>query len=95
MARDPAQLEERAASTSPRTRELIAARTSSRKQQLDDQAAPVGQFEGAVKADQALIDNAKLQLTYAGSPRRSAAASACAWSTSATSCTPPTRPAWW
>ena len=31
------------------------------------------------------IDNAKLQLTYSGSPRRSAAASGCAWSTPATS----------
>jgi multidrug efflux system membrane fusion protein len=34
------------------------------KQQLDSQQAQVGQFEGAMKADQAQIDNAKLQLTY-------------------------------
>jgi membrane fusion protein, multidrug efflux system len=35
------------------------------KQQLDTQQAQVGQFEGAIKADQAVIDNAKLQLVYA------------------------------
>ena len=35
------------------------------KQQLDTQLAQVGQFEGAIKADQAQIDNAKLQITYA------------------------------
>jgi multidrug efflux system membrane fusion protein len=34
------------------------------KQQLDTQAASVGQFDGAIKSDQAQIDNAKLQLTY-------------------------------
>ncbi|MDE3196161.1 MAG: MdtA/MuxA family multidrug efflux RND transporter periplasmic adaptor subunit [Acidobacteriota bacterium] len=35
------------------------------KQQLDTQVATVGQYEGNVKTDQANIDNAKLQLTYA------------------------------
>jgi multidrug efflux system membrane fusion protein len=35
------------------------------KQQVDTQQAQVGQFEGAIKADQATIDNAKLQLVYA------------------------------
>jgi multidrug efflux system membrane fusion protein len=35
------------------------------KQQVDTQQAQVGQFEGAIKADQAMIDNAKLQLVYA------------------------------
>ncbi len=35
------------------------------KQQLDTQAATVGQYEGAVKNDEALVDAAKLQLTYA------------------------------
>jgi membrane fusion protein, multidrug efflux system len=35
------------------------------KQQLDTQAAAVGQFDGAIKTDQGQIDNAKLQLTYA------------------------------
>ncbi len=34
------------------------------KQQLDAQVATVGQYEGAVKTDQAAIDNAKLQLVY-------------------------------
>jgi membrane fusion protein, multidrug efflux system len=35
------------------------------KQQVDTQQAQVGQFLGAIKADQATIDNAKLQLVYA------------------------------
>ncbi len=35
------------------------------KQQMDTQQALVGQFEGAIKTDQAQIDNAKLQITYA------------------------------
>jgi membrane fusion protein, multidrug efflux system len=35
------------------------------KQQLDTQQAQVGMFDGAIKADQAAIDNAKLQITYA------------------------------
>lgn len=35
------------------------------KQQLDTQLAQVGTFEGAIKADQASIDNAKLQIQYA------------------------------
>jgi membrane fusion protein, multidrug efflux system len=35
------------------------------KQQLDTQAASVGQFDGAIKTDQGQIDNAKLQLAYA------------------------------
>ena len=35
------------------------------KQQLDTQAASVGQFDGSIKTDQGQIDNAKLQLTYA------------------------------
>ena len=34
------------------------------KQQLDTQAALVRQYEGAIKTDQAQIDNAKLQLVY-------------------------------
>jgi multidrug efflux system membrane fusion protein len=34
------------------------------RQQLDTQQAQVGQFEGAIKTDQAQIDNAKLQLVY-------------------------------
>jgi multidrug efflux system membrane fusion protein len=34
------------------------------RQQLDTQAASVGQFDGAMKTDQGQIDNAKLQLAY-------------------------------
>ena len=34
------------------------------KQQLDTQEALVRQYEGAVKADQGQIENAKLQLVY-------------------------------
>ncbi len=34
------------------------------KQQLDTQVATVAQEEGAIKTDQATIDNAKLQITY-------------------------------
>jgi multidrug efflux system membrane fusion protein len=34
------------------------------KQQVDSQQAQVGQFLGSIKADQAAIDNAKLQITY-------------------------------
>jgi multidrug efflux system membrane fusion protein len=34
------------------------------KQQLDTQQAQVGTYEGAIKADKATIDNAKLQITY-------------------------------
>jgi multidrug efflux system membrane fusion protein len=34
------------------------------KQQLDTQAATVGQFEGALESDKAAISNAELQLTY-------------------------------
>lgn len=35
------------------------------RQQLDTQQATVGQFDGAIQADKAAIDNQKLQLTYA------------------------------
>ncbi len=34
------------------------------KQQVDTQQAQVGTYEGAIKADMATIDNAKLQITY-------------------------------
>jgi membrane fusion protein, multidrug efflux system len=34
------------------------------KQQVDTQHAQVGQFEGSIKADQAAVDNAKLQIVY-------------------------------
>jgi multidrug efflux system membrane fusion protein len=35
------------------------------KQQVDTQQAQVGTYQGSIKADQATIDNAKLQLVYA------------------------------
>jgi membrane fusion protein, multidrug efflux system len=35
------------------------------KQQLDSQGATVGQYDGSIQADQAQINNEKLQLTYA------------------------------
>jgi multidrug efflux system membrane fusion protein len=62
MARDRAQLEV-AKRTLQRNRELLEQGIIAR-QMYDDQAAMVGQFEGAVQVDQALIDQAKLQLTY-------------------------------
>src|ERR1700688_904581 len=34
------------------------------KQQLDTQQAQVGQFDGSIKTDQAMIDSAKLQLSF-------------------------------
>jgi multidrug efflux system membrane fusion protein len=45
--------------------EMLFAQDSIAKQQLDTQKALVGQYEGAIKADQAQIDSAKLQLNYA------------------------------
>src|SRR5439155_484336 len=63
LARDQAQLED-AKRTLARYRELRAQGVVS-QQELDDQAARFGQFEGAIKADQAAIDSARLQLTYA------------------------------
>ncbi len=62
LARDLAQLKEAKINLARYqelvTRELIA------KQLVDDQAATVGQYEGAIKMDQGAIDNAKLQLIY-------------------------------
>src|SRR5437667_210145 len=62
MARDAALLKD-AQINLARYRELLARQLIS-KQQVDDQAATAGQYEGAVKMDQGLIDNARLQLTY-------------------------------
>ncbi|HYQ99519.1 MAG TPA: MdtA/MuxA family multidrug efflux RND transporter periplasmic adaptor subunit [Casimicrobiaceae bacterium] len=42
----------------------LLAQDSISKQQVDTQAALVRQYEGTIRADQAAIDNAKLQLTY-------------------------------
>ena len=62
MARDQAQLKN-AQIDLERYRTLFE-QDSIAKQQLDTQAALVRQYEGTVKADQGLIDNARLQLTY-------------------------------
>lgn len=62
MARDRAQLEV-AKRTLQRNRELLSQGIIAR-QMYDDQQATVGQYEGAVQVDQALIDQANLQLTY-------------------------------
>jgi len=62
LARDAAQLKDAKANLA-RYQELLAKQFIS-KQQFSGQAAAVGQYEGAIKVDQALIDNAKLQLTY-------------------------------
>ncbi len=62
MARDAALLKD-AQINLARYRELLA-RQLIAKQQVDDQAALVGQYAGALKMDQGLIDNARLQLTY-------------------------------
>lgn len=62
MARDLAQLQDAKASLE-RFRTLLADGVIA-KQDYDDKVAAVGQFEGATKLDQGLIDNAKLQLTY-------------------------------
>ncbi len=62
MARDAAQLKD-AKINLERYRDLVRRELIS-QQQVDDQAAQVGQYEGAVKMDQGAIDNAKLQLVY-------------------------------
>jgi multidrug efflux system membrane fusion protein len=63
MARDQAQLNDAKVNLA-RYQALWEAKVIA-KQQLDTQAATVGQFEGAIEADQSAIDNARLQLTYA------------------------------
>ncbi len=62
LARDQAQLND-AKANYDRAVALYAAQVIA-KQQLDSQKAMVDQLGGALKADQAQIDNAKLQLTY-------------------------------
>lgn len=62
LVRDSAQLKEARANLE-RYQELLAKQFIS-KQQFGDQASTVGQYEGAIKVDQALIDSAQLQLTY-------------------------------
>jgi multidrug efflux system membrane fusion protein len=63
MARDQAQFNDAKVNLA-RYQALWEAKVIA-KQQLDTQAASVGQFEGAIEADQSAIDNARLQLTYA------------------------------
>jgi len=63
LARDQAQLHD-AQTNLARYKELLAKQFIS-KQQYDDQASTVGQFAGAVKADQGSIAAAKVQLDYA------------------------------
>jgi multidrug efflux system membrane fusion protein len=43
---------------------VLVEQDSAPRQQLDTQAALVRQYEGAVKVDQGMVDNAKLQLVY-------------------------------
>ena len=62
MARDQALLKNARADLE-RYRTLFE-QDSIAKQQLDTQASLVRQYEGALKADQAQIDSARLQLTY-------------------------------
>lgn len=62
LARDQAQLAG-ARTDLARYRDLLG-RDAIPKQQLDTQATLVGQLEGTVKADQATVDNARLQLSY-------------------------------
>ena len=62
MARDVAQLKD-AQINLARNQQLLAKQLIA-KQQVDDLVAAVGQYEGAIKMDQGLIDNARLQLTY-------------------------------
>jgi len=62
MARDAAQLRD-AKVNLERYRDLVA-KDFIAKQQVDDQASLVGQYAGAIRIDQAAIDNAKLLLDY-------------------------------
>ncbi len=62
MARDAAQL--RNSKLDLERDQMLAASKSITPQQLDTQKAVVAQFEGTIKSDQAMIDNAQLQLTY-------------------------------
>jgi len=62
MARDQALLKNAQADLA-RYRTLFE-QDSIAKQQLDTQESLVRQYEGAIKADQAQVDSAKLQLTY-------------------------------
>jgi multidrug efflux system membrane fusion protein len=62
LARDQALLQ--SAKTEQERNQLLLDKGLIPKQQFDIQAAAVGQYEGAIQADQAQIDNANLQITY-------------------------------
>jgi multidrug efflux system membrane fusion protein len=62
LARDQALLQ--SAKTEQQRNQLLLDKGLIPKQQFDIQAAAVGQYEGAIQADQAQIDNANLQITY-------------------------------
>jgi multidrug efflux system membrane fusion protein len=62
MARDVAQLTD-AQATLTRYHDLLNQQIIA-KQDYDDKVAAAGQYAGAIKVDQALIDTAKLQLIY-------------------------------
>jgi multidrug efflux system membrane fusion protein len=63
LARDQAQLRD-AQLNYQRFKDLLQQSGAMSQQQVDTQKATADQLEGAVRADQAAIDNAKLQLTY-------------------------------
>ncbi len=62
LARDQAQLND--AKTDFARYDTLRKEGVVAQQQVDTQNATVGQFEGAIRADQAMIDNEKLQLIY-------------------------------
>src|SRR5881296_2539693 len=62
LARDQAQLQ--SAKMEQQRNQLLLEKGLIPKQQVDLQAATVAQYEGATQADQAVIDNANLQITY-------------------------------
>lgn len=63
LFRDQAQLRD-AQLNYQRFKELLEVSGAMSRQQVDTQKAAADQFEGAVRVDQAAIDNAKLNLTY-------------------------------
>jgi multidrug efflux system membrane fusion protein len=62
LARDTAQLEN--ARADQRRYEVLSTQGVISRQQFDTQTANVHQYEGAIKADEGVIQNIKLQLTY-------------------------------
>ena len=62
LAKDQAQRKD--AETNLERYKLLYGEGVIAKQQMDTQAAQVGQFDGSIKTDQATIDSAKLQLSY-------------------------------